>query len=197
MKAEEKNMKWLFLGLGTAIAVAAIAGGIAAVRRKSPDHNSDNIDGGVVKRCWSDAPKIIESTEIVGFHCQISLLASCETDGLGHRVYTLDADLDNDSVLVKTAWYQRQGGSDKNEYRTDAVFLVRLQEIVAAHDLARHNGYYHTVSGLPDMYGESLHIVYASGERISVHDNQNGFLPSEAVKELIMLFGAATKLENE
>ena len=190
-------MKWLFIGLGTALAAAAIAGGIATLCRRRPNHNNDDVDGGVVKRYWADVPKVIESTEIVTFHCEISLLAVCDMDDLGHRVYTLDAALRDGEVLVKYDWYERNAGSDKAEYTADADFMVRLQEIVTAYDFAKHNGYYHTVSGLPAMFGESLDIVYASGERISVHDNQSGFLPPEASRALIMLFGAATKSENE
>lgn len=190
-------MKWLFIGLGAALAAAAIAGGIAAVCRRRPEETSDDMDGGVVKRYWADAPKVIDSTEIVTFHCKISLLAVCDVDDLGHRVYTLDAALRDGEVLVKYDWYERNGGSDKAEYASDADFMVRLQEIVATYNFAQHNGYYHTVSGLPAMYGESLDIVYESGERITVHDNQSGFLPIEAVRALIKLFGAATKLENQ
>ena len=189
-------MKWLFLGLGAALAVASIAGGITAICRRRAEQNTDAVDGGVVKRYWSDAPKVIESSEIVEFHSEISLLAACETEGLEHRVYTLDAVSDNGKVRVKYDWYQRQGDSDKAEYTADADFLVHLQEIVAEYNFAQYNGYYHSVSGLPDMYGERLNILYASGERISVQDNQSGFLPPEAIKELILLFGAATKLEN-
>lgn len=189
-------MKWLFIGLG-AVFAAAIVGGIAALCRKRPEKSNDDIDGGVVKRYWTDMPKVIESAEIVTFHCVISLFASCETDGLGNRIYTLDATLKDGEVLVKYSWRERGGGSDKAEYKADEDFMTRLQNIVAAHNFAQHNGYYHTVSGLPDMYGESLDIVYASGERIHVHDNQSGFLSLESEKELIMLFGAATKLENE
>lgn len=190
-------MKWLFIGLGTALAAAAIAGGIAAVYRRRPEKNNDDIDGGVVKRYWADVPKVIESTDIVTFHCEISLIAACNVDDLGHRVYKLDAAVKDGEVLVKYDWRERGGESDKAEYKTDADFMVHLQEIVTTYDFAKHNGYYHTVSGLPDMYGESLDIVYASGERIHVHDNQSGFLSLEAEKALIMLFGAATKLENE
>ena len=158
---------------------------------------TDDIDGGVVKRYWTDVPKVIGSAEIVTFHCVISLFAACETDGLGNRIYTLDAALKDGDVLVKYNWRERGGESDKAEYKADEDFMTRLQNIVAAHNFAQHNGYYHTVSGLPDMYGESIDIVYASGERIYVHDNQSGFLPLEAEKAIVTLFGAATKLENE
>ena len=38
------------------------------------------------------------------------------------------------------------------------------------------------------MYGVSLQIVYASGERISASNNQDCFLPLEAMEELEALF---------
>ena len=190
-------MKWLFIGLGCALAVAAVSGGVWAICKKSFVKNTDPIDGGVVKRYWTDAPKIIESQEIVSFHCEISLLAACDADEIGHRVYKLDAAVKDGEVLVTYDWRDRSGESDKAEYKADADFMVRLQEIVTTYDFAKHNGYYHTVSGLPDMYGESLNIVYASGERIDIYDNQSGFLPYEAEKALVNLFGAATKVKNE
>lgn len=157
--------------------------------------NPDDIDGGVVKRYWTDAPKSIKSTEIVAFHCEISFFAVCDTDDLGNRVYRLNASLEDGDVLVNYDWYDRYGNSDKAEYKTNADFMVRLQEIVSEYNFAQHNGYYHTVSGLPHMYGESLDIIYASGEQINVHDNQSGFLSFEAEKSLVTLFGANTKPE--
>ena len=190
-------MKWLFIGLGCALAAAAVGGGIRAVYQKNFEKNTDPIDGGVVKRYWADVPKVIESQEITSFRCEISLLAACDADEIGHRVYKLDAAVEDGEVLVTYDWRDRSGESDKAEYKADADFMVRLQEIVTTYDFAKHNGYYHTVSGLPDMYGEILDIVYASGERIHIHDNQSGFLSLEAEKALIMLFGAATKLENQ
>ena len=190
-------MKYLFIGLGAVFAAVIVGGGIAALCGRCPEKTGDDIDGGVVKRYWTDAPKVIESNEIASFHCEISLIAACDVDDLGHRVYTLNAELKDGEVLVKYDWRERGGESDKAEYTADADFMVRLQEIVTTYDFAKHNGYYHTVSGLPDMYGESLHILYASGERIDVHDNQSGFMPLEAQKALITLFGAATKPEKE
>lgn len=197
MKQRGNVVKWLFIGLGCIFAAAAVGGGIRAVQKKDFEKNTDPIDGGVVKRYWADAPKVIESQEIVSFHCEISLLAACDADEIGHRVYKLDAAVKDGEVLVKYDWRDRSGESDKAEYKADADFMVRLQEIVKAYDFARHNGYYHTVSGLPDMYGETLDIAYAGGERIYVHDNQSSFLPYEAEKALVFLFGAATKFDNE
>ena len=188
-------MKWLFLGLG--VAFTALICGIAALRRKLPEKTSEDVDGGVVKRYRTDMPKVIESTEIVSFQCVISLIAACEADGLGHRVYKLAAAVRDGEVLVKYDWRERGGKSDRAEYTAEADFMVRVQKIVSDYDLASQNGYYHNVSGLPDMYGGSLDIVYATDERIHIHDNQSGILPPEAEREFILLFGAATKLERE
>ena len=190
-------MKLLYFSLGAALTVTAIAGGILAFNRHCREQNSDNIDGGVVKRYWSDAPKVIVSNEITEFHSVISLISAYHADEVGHRVYRLDAVIENNAVLVRYDWYDRQGDSDKAEYKTDADFMARLQEIVSAYDFAQYNGYYHSVSGLPDMYGETLDVIYASGERLHVYDNQSGFLPYEAIIELVMLFGAATKTDAE
>ena len=66
--------------------------------------------------------------------------------------------------------------------------MYRLQEVVEKYDFAQYNGTSITVSGLPEMYGISIQIVYASGERINISNNQECFLPLEAMEELEMLF---------
>ena len=200
MKKKDKHMKWLFAGLGIALALTAIAGGIAALCRRNTPPDTDDIDGGVIRQEQADVPKEIESTEITKFHAEISLTTLCDTDEQEHRVhkgvYKLNAVLENGEVLIKYDWHDHQGNGDKAEYKADTDFLVKLQEIVAAHNFAQHNGYFYKVSGLPDMYGEILDIEYASGEQIYAYDNQGCFLPYEAAEELILLFGAAINLEN-
>ena len=72
--------------------------------------------------------------------------------------------------------------------------MTKLQDVVSKYNLAKHNGYTHHVSGLPDMYGEQIDIKYASGESIYAHDNQDGFLPMDAMVELIELFSGKTSV---
>ena len=200
MKKSDKHMKWLFTGLGIALALTAIAGGIAVLCRRTTVSDTDDIDGGVVRQEQADVPKVIESTEIVEFHAEISLTTLCDVDEQIHRVhrgvYKLDAVLENGEVLVKYDWHDHLGRGEKTEYKADADFMDRLQEIVTAYNFAQHNGYFYKVSGLPDMYGELLDVVYASGEQIYAYDNQGGFLSYEADEELILLFGAAIELGN-
>ena len=157
----------------------------------SRHRNTDNIDGGVVtNNSGDDSQKVIESTEIISFDCELSFISSVfdEEHEIAGNVYKLNAIVEDNTVKAKIDWRGRNGGGDKSEFETDSHFMIKLQEIVSKYDLAKYNGYTHHVSGLPDMYGEHIDIKYASGETIYAHDNQDGFLPMNAVVELIELF---------
>ena len=154
--------------------------------------NTDDIDGGVVTRnSGEDSPKVIESTQIISFDCEFSFLATVfdEESELAGKVYKMSAVQKDDQVNVNINWHDRAGNGNQSEFETDSSFLVQLQKIVSKYDLAKHNGYTHHVSGLPEMYGEHIDIKYASGESIYAHDNQDGFLPLDAMVELIDAFG--------
>ena len=148
-------------------------------------------DGGVTRQSTGkDAPKTIKSDEIVSFSCELSFIASVfeEENELEGRVYKLSAVSEGDTVKAKIDWRDRYGDEDKAEFTTDISFMKELQDIVSRYGFAQHNGYSYYVSGLPDMYGECIDIKYASGESIYAEDNQSGFLPQDAVTELIDLF---------
>ena len=157
--------------------------------------NTDNIDGGVVTRNQGeDSPKVIESTDIISFNCELSFIATVfeEENELEGKVYKMSAALEDGTVKAKMDWHDRSGNGDKAEFEADVSFMSKLQEIVSKYDLAKHNGYSHRVSGLPDMYGECIDIKYTSGESIHASDNQSGFLPFEAIKEIVQLFHSYT-----
>ena len=155
--------------------------------------STDDIDGGVVTRnSGEDSPKVIYSTEIISFDCEFSFVSAFfeEENELAGKVYKMSAVLEDNTVKGKVDWYYRAGNGDKFEFETDSSFMTNLQEIVSKYNLAKHNGYYHHVSGLPNMYGENIDIKYASEESIYAHDNQDGFLPMDAMEELIGLFSS-------
>lgn len=159
--------------------------------------NTDDIDGGVVTRnSGEDSPKVIESTEIISFDCEFSYISAVfdEENELTGKVYKLSAVMGDNIVRAKIDWRGRDGSGDKSEFETDSSFMAKLQDVVSKYDLAKHNGYTHHVSGLPDMYGEQIDIKYASGESIYAHDNQDGFLPMDAMVELIELFSGKTSV---
>jgi len=156
-----------------------------------PVRETDDIDGGVKTYNSGEAsPKVVESTEIVSFKCEFSLLAAVleEESELNGRIYTLDAELDDGTVKCKIDCYGRESSSVPKEFTADASFMTSLQEIVSKYDFAQHNGYISKVSGLPHMYGAKIDIAYASGESIYAHNNQDCFIPFEAIEELIELF---------
>ncbi|MBQ8249333.1 MAG: hypothetical protein IJY93_05555 [Clostridia bacterium] len=178
-------MKWLLCGAG----VVLLAGLLLVGYKKMNTKSTDDVDGGVVKhQSGDDSPKVIESAEITEFHCEFSLLAAAEPEELENRIYKLDALYKGETVHCTYKRYGRGAPAESFEFEADAAFLESLQEIVSRHDLASHNGYVHTVSGLPDMYGALIDIRYASGESIYAHNNQDCFMTMESMGELNKLF---------
>ena len=101
--------------------------------------NTDDIDGGVkTYNSGENSPKVIESTEIVSFKCEFSLLAAVleEESELTGRIYSLDAELDDGTVKCKIDCYGRESSSVPKEFTADASFMTSLQEIVSKYDFA-------------------------------------------------------------
>ena len=153
--------------------------------------NTDSIDGGVkTYNSGENSPKVIESTEITGFEFEVSLyniVAEKESELIG-RNYKLKAVLESSAVKSKIKWRNRAGAGEEHDFTAEASFMTSLQEIVSKYNFAQYNGYISKVSGLPDMYGAKLDISYASGESIYAHDNQDCFIPFEAIEELVKLY---------
>ena len=148
-------------------------------------------DGGIVMlSSGKDAPKVIVSTEIVSFDCELSFYnavfdGECNLEG---KLYKISAVLQDEKVKVKTNWHDRFGNGKKDEFEADISLMIKLEEITKMYDLAQYNGYCHHISGLPEMYGEYININYSSGEKIYASDNQDGFLPLDAAKDILLLF---------
>jgi len=188
LKFNGNFLKWMLIASGAVIAAAAL---ITGCRMKKQHISDDCIDGGVVKySSGDDAPKVIESTEISRFCCEISLLAVSDPGDLGNCVYTFEAERKDERVLCRYEWYGSDSG--KHTFETDPSILDDLQKIVAGYDLAQYNGYCRSVSGLPDMYGDRLSVEYESGEQIYASDNESGFLPLDVAYDLRVLFSKAS-----
>lgn len=156
-----------------------------------PDSETDVIDGGVrTYNSGEDSQKVIESTEIVSFKCELSLMNIVleEEPELAGRIYTLDAEAVNGTVKCKIDWYGRDSSSVPKEFIADTAFMTKLQAIVEKYDFAQYNGYESVISGLPHMYGAKLDIIYESGESIYAYDNQDCFISFDAITELVELF---------
>ncbi len=183
--------KVIILCLSLAIAITLL---LTFSGCRTSDTITNEEDGGVKKyNSGEDSPKSINSSEIISFNCKFSLISLVLEDEseLNGRIYTLSADLENESVICKAKWRNTFGDGETKEFKTNVSFMAKLQEIVSKYDFAKHNGYSSTVSGLPDMYGAKLDIKYSSGESIYAYDNQDNFLTLEAIKELVSLFFSA------
>ena len=150
-------------------------------------HTFDD-DGGVQKLIDRNAPKSIISENIIVFECVFSTVALAEDIPIEHGIYTLSARLRDGAVRGEYKMRTRHGAGEQFLFRESHSFMRKIQSIVKTYDFAKHNGMEYSVSGLPDMYGARIHIVYASGESLYASDNQSNFLPIEAMSELVKLF---------
>ena len=147
-------------------------------------------DGGKNNNTDFDAPKLVNSTEIIKFSCEFSLLAFAEDPEppLQCGTYLLEAEAKDEKVSCRYCLDFRDGESEDESFETDTSFMEELQKIALENNLAQYNGISISVSGLPDMYGAKLSIDYESGEYIYATDNQDCFLSMKAMKELVELF---------
>ena len=128
--------------------------------------------------------------QIISFDCRFSTMDIAKPGELGNHIYQLHAKLENGVVQ---GMYQVRDTGETHSFRVSQKFLGEVQMLVAIYSLAQYNGHDYTVAGLPDEYGAQLDVRYASRESIYANDNQDNFLPLEAMKELLNLFerGAA------
>ena len=135
-----------------------------------------------------NAPKVIESTEIVEFHCEFSTLTLVGAEKLRRGVYSLDAVSGENAVSGNYSLRIPGEEGEHIRFTAEPSFLEALQELVAKYDFAKHNGLSVRVSGLPNLYGVRLQVEYASGEFIHAYHNQSRFLTEEEMAALVALF---------
>ena len=174
---------------GLMVAVGLLLVGCGQHGSQTPSEVAE-ADGGVQDGTSYDAPKAIESTQIIAFHCDFSAFdRSAEDTRLAGRAYQLEAKLENGAVKGSYHAYTRFD-EEKEPFRESHHFMAALQKVVEEHDLAQHNGLSYRVSGLPEDCGAYLSITYASGESIHASDNQSRFLSIDAMEALEALFYA-------
>ena len=154
-----------------------------------PAEPDDPGDGYRSDRSDPGAPKTIGSRQIIRFDCWFSTMDLAEEDAaLGNHIYQLQAKLEDGAVKGS---YKVRDESTETLFRAEQTFLDALCALVERYDIARFNGHSVEVKGLPGDFGVDLTVEYASGERISVDDNQDCILPGEFLEELHALFVSA------
>ncbi len=121
----------------------------------------DYICGGTTDNSDVNAPKVIESKDIVKFSADVYLVGEW-SPGMEEGKYYFRVEEDDNGVL--TAYENTLGLSHK----ADDELLTALQEMVDEQELAKMNGKNIVTAGLPPEYQEIyVDIDYASGENIS------------------------------
>ncbi len=178
-------MPYVIIGMATACILLAVL--VFAVKERRSSRDTDEVDGGVRQEIVEDAPKVIVSAEPISFCAVISTL-SLTDERLPRSVYELEATLKEGKVYGS---YKSRIKDGKVDFEAEATFMNELHSVILRHDLAQNNGYSYRVSGLPDMYGSTLSVEYASGESLYFSNNQSMIIPLEAAIEFIMLFEEA------
>ena len=71
-----------------------------------------------------------------------------------------------------------------------------LAALIREADFAANNGFHSTTHGLPENFGGSISIHYASGEKISISDNQSPVCSAEIGRKIVALFTETMKGEK-
>lgn len=147
--------------------------------------NVDLIDGGVVKdHILKGYSEDIKSREIVSFeYIGGEFSASCKLDGDTLHVKSRGGDSSNRDGSFFILDYEAKNND----------ILEKLQDVVSKYDISKNNGYEHETAGLPPGLGDSISVLYKSGEKIWKYSNQFPTISSEAAKAIYELFHECAK----
>ena len=171
------------LAMALALSLLTGAAGVPAAPPADPDIPAP---GGTSDNSWN-APKTVESTEIVSAYIYTMNPGWSET--LTARCYRFSVKTEDNVV---TGTYVTDGG-DLQTFTADRDFLTKLQQIVADGALVKYNGHARYTYGLPDDFGTTVRIEYASGEYIRFSDNQSPMMSAETLTSLAALFEGAVE----
>lgn len=142
--------------------------------------------GGATDHYDSTAPQEIQSTEVVYFSISTSL-TTLVGQGRYSQFYAYASKLECGNLIVLNAYRTRGEADSFCTVITDDIF-PQLDAIVRKYNLASRNGSHHSVSGLPQNFGGSIDIKYASGEFIDKSNNQSPMFSGDCADETADLF---------
>ncbi len=170
--------------------------GVVVLRKTEP-----GMCGGTDATQDTRAPKVIESRDLIFFD------VSTRLDGYSRRREGDKEALDYISAFAASAGDgtflylakeedARRGPVVSSWALIEDNVLPALADLVAECDLAKNNGFHSTTHGLPENFGGSVYVKYASGEKISFSNNQSVMVPYETGKKIVGFFEAAMKKEK-
>lgn len=153
------------------------------------------IEGGRRSYTNPDAPKVIESKEIISFEYGFDSEDLVYLDNVFPYDYCyFSLENQDDGVLYKATLSRDFQGLTEVELVVSHSTLEDLQNLLEEEDVARYNGIDEFVNGLPNNFGGDLLVKYASGEYISASDNSQQLLGSQTNQAI---YGFFRKLAKE
>ncbi|MBQ2119060.1 MAG: hypothetical protein II192_08370 [Clostridia bacterium] len=168
--------------------------GVIVIRKPKP-----NTCGGTTETRDTRAPKEIGSEEMILFDATSAFSVSAKRgeESLGYLSAFAAPCGEGTFLLLETVLGFRRRGEKELRWALvrENVFpaLVRLTKEL---DLAADNGHHSSTAGLPENFGGSVFIRYASGETIRFSHNQHPILSDEAGARIAGLFAEAMKGET-
>jgi len=192
-------MKYLFIALAAVLAFSVIyllvfTDVIVKHRDETQKNNPDEVLDGYLRDSSKDSPKNVNSSQIDDFSLVFSTLSWADEQYFKEGIYCFEIKAENGSFRGKYEFNPYYGNREIYLFDTDQAFMQKLDKVVKKYDLADFNGKNIFVSGLPDMYGEEIRIVYASGESIYASDNQDGFINRQVLLEFERLFSQEAEM---
>lgn len=150
--------------------------------------------GGTDATLDKKAPKEIASEDMILF----DVTSALNGDGAPGHVSAFAAPAGKGSFLFLSVG---EGFRSRDEKKCAWALVKenvfpRLVELVRECSLAKKNGFHSETHGLPENYGGSVSVEYASGERISFSDNQSPVISDETGGKIADLFGRFMKGES-
>lgn len=166
--------------------------GVVVLKKTEP-----GMCGGTDATLDTKAPKRIDSEEMTFFQVESVL---DDTPGDDDRIGFISAFAapagENTFVYLMTGEPFRRGKRRGSWALLKENIFPRLAALVNECDLAAKNGLHSTTHGLPENFGGSVDIRYASGERISFSDNQTRIITRAAGVKIAELFREAMSGER-
>ena len=153
--------------------------------------------GGTDEYIDTKAPKVIVSEEITLFEVT-SAFGTLAIDGSDRLDYVsaFAAPCGGGSfVFLETRELSHYGEPRREWALLKGDIFPKLAALVRGQELAKDNGRHSETHGLPENFGGSVDIRYASGERISISDNQSPVIAYGAGIAIAQAFAEA--LEGE
>lgn len=151
------------------------------------------------------APTEIKSDEMILFDVKCALgdrvelvdEAQREVEEIGYiSAFAAPAKEGTFLFFGKGGGFRRNDKKDSSwAYVKENVF-PRLAVLVKEENLAKKNGFHSVTHGLPENFGGSVSVLYASGEKISFSNNQSPVISGETGKKIARFFDEATKGER-